>query len=124
VKTHARKGFANILDRAEWLGPIMLAPAILYILALIAFPFGLALLYSVSDVTTGRQTLSFAGLENFRSILESPTFRKALKNTVIFTFTSQVLVIVLAQIMALALQQRFAGKPVVRFLLLLPWVAL
>ena len=111
---------ANILDRAEWLGPIMLAPAILYILALIAFPFGLALLYNVSDVTTGRQTLSFVGLENFRGILENPAFRKALKNTLIFTFTSQILVIVLAQIMALALQQRFAGKPLVRFLLLLP----
>jgi multiple sugar transport system permease protein len=123
VNKQLRKGKASILDRAEWLGPIMLAPAILYILALIAFPFSLALLYSVSDVTTGRQTLSFVGLENFKGILENPAFHKALKNTFIFTFTSQILVLVLAQIMALALQQRFAGKPLVRFLLLLPWVA-
>jgi multiple sugar transport system permease protein len=101
----------------------MLAPALLYILALIALPFGLALLYSVSDVTTGRQTLAFVGLENFRGILENPAFLRALKNTFIFTFTSQILVMVFAQIMALALQQRFVGKPLVRFLLLLPWVA-
>jgi multiple sugar transport system permease protein len=101
----------------------MLAPALLYILALIAFPFGLALLYSVSDVTTGSQTLSFAGLENFKGILDNPTFRKALTNTFIFTITSQVLVMVIAQIVALALQQSFPGKSLVRFLLLLPWVS-
>jgi multiple sugar transport system permease protein len=118
-----RRLLADILDRAEWLGPLMLAPAIVYIVALIAVPFALALLYSVSDVTTGRQTIAFAGLENFRSILESPTFLRALKNTFIFTFTSQVLVLILAQIMALALQQRFPGRPVVRCLLLLPWVS-
>jgi multiple sugar transport system permease protein len=123
VEHRQRKGLANLFDRAAWLGPIMLAPAILYILALIAFPFCLALLYSVSDVTTGSQTITFAGLDNFKGILQSPTFHTALKNTFIFTFTSQILVMVLAQIMALALQQTFPGKPIVRFLLLLPWVS-
>jgi multiple sugar transport system permease protein len=123
VERRQRKGLTNLFERAGWLGPIMLAPAILYILALIAFPFCLALLYSVSDVTTGSQTIAFAGLDNFRGILESPTFHTALKNTFIFTFTSQILVMVLAQIMALALQHTFPGKPIVRFLLLLPWVS-
>jgi multiple sugar transport system permease protein len=123
VKNRRRRGIRDILDRAEWLGPLMLAPAIIYILALIGVPFCLALLYSVSDVTTGKQALSFVGLENFRGVLENPAFRKALKNTFIFTFTSQVLVLVLAQILALALQQRFRGRPIVRFLLLLPWVS-
>src|SRR5918999_3732425 len=123
VERRQRKGLTNLIDRATWLGPIMLAPAILYILALIAFPFCLALLYSVSDVTTGSQTIAFAGLDNFKGILESPTFHTALKNTFIFTFTSQILVMVLAQIMALALQQTFPGKPVVRLLLLMPWVS-
>ncbi|HZC00691.1 MAG TPA: sugar ABC transporter permease, partial [Gammaproteobacteria bacterium] len=123
MERRQRKGLINFFDRAAWLGPIMLAPAILYILALIAFPFCLALLYSVSDVTTGSQTITFVGLDNFKGILESPTFHRALKNTFIFTFTSQILVMVLAQIMALALQQTFPGKPIVRFLLLLPWVS-
>jgi multiple sugar transport system permease protein len=123
VKRQRQRRLANIFDRAEWLGPLLLAPAILYILALIAVPFGMALLYSVSDVTTGRQAISFVGLRNFQGALENPAFLTALKNTFIFTFTSQVLVIIFAQIMALALQQTFPGKPVVRFLLLLPWVA-
>jgi multiple sugar transport system permease protein len=123
LATRAHKGFTRLFDRAEWLGAIMLAPAILYILALIALPFCLALLYSVSDVTTGSQRIAFAGLDNFRGILQSPTFHTALKNTFIFTIASQALVIVLAQTMALALQQAFPGKPVVRFLLLLPWVS-
>ena len=123
VNHKSRRGPATVFERAEWLGPVMLAPAILYILALIALPFCLALLYSVSDVTTGSQTIAFVGLDNFRGILENPTFRKALKNTFIFTVASQILVIIFAQIMALALQQTFPGKPLVRFLLLLPWVS-
>jgi multiple sugar transport system permease protein len=123
VEKRLQRRVANIFDRAEWLGPLLLAPAILYILALIAMPFVLALLYSVSDVTTGRQAISFVGLRNFQGVLENPAFLTALKNTFIFTFTSQALVMIFAQIMALALQQTFPGKPVVRFLLLLPWVA-
>jgi multiple sugar transport system permease protein len=123
VEKRLRRRVANIFDRAEWLGPLLLAPAILYILALIAVPFALALLYSVSDVTTGRQAISFVGLRNFQGVLENPAFLTALKNTFIFTFASQALVMILAQTMALALQQTFPGKPVVRFLLLLPWVA-
>jgi multiple sugar transport system permease protein len=123
VNHKSRRGPATVFERAEWLGPVMLAPAILYILALIALPFCLALLYSVSDVTTGSQTIAFVGLDNFRGILENPTFRKALKNTFIFTVASQILVMIFAQIMALALQQTFPGKPLVRFLLLLPWVS-
>jgi ABC-type sugar transport system permease subunit len=123
VEKRLQRRVANIFDRAEWLGPLLLAPAILSILALIAMPFVLALLYSVSDVTTGRQAISFVGLRNFQGVLENPAFLTALKNTFIFTFASQVLVMIFAQIMALALQQTFPGKPVVRFLLLLPWVA-
>jgi multiple sugar transport system permease protein len=112
-----------LLDDAPWLGRIMLAPAILYIALLIGFPFFLALYYSLSDITVGSQTMHFVGLKNFLAILQTPSFRLALKNTFLFACVSQLLVLILAKILALTLIKDFPGKWVVRCLILLPWVA-
>jgi multiple sugar transport system permease protein len=62
-------------------------------------------------------------LENFQRALENPTFLRALRNTFIFAFVSQALVLVLATILSIALQKDFRGKWLVRLLILLPWVA-
>ncbi len=105
------------------LGPLMLAPAIVYIVALVGLPLLLALYLSLSNATTGSQTLQYVGLTNFLRAIDSPIFRSSLTNTFIFTFVSQILVIVLGNILALTLQQKFVGRSVARFLILLPWAA-
>ena len=63
------------------------------------------------------------GLRNFLAIVQNPTFRLALKNTLTFAFVSQILVLILANVLAQALMKDFRGKWVVRCLILLPWVA-
>jgi multiple sugar transport system permease protein len=40
--------FSFVLDRTEILGPLFVAPAILYVLALVGLPFFLAVYYAVS----------------------------------------------------------------------------
>lgn len=110
-------------DADRWLWRFMLAPAIIYIVALVGFPFFLSLYYSVSDVTVGSSVVHFAGLENFRRILSNRTFWTSLWNTVLFTVVAQVVVLVLATALAMALQSDFRGKWLVRLLILLPWVA-
>jgi multiple sugar transport system permease protein len=105
------------------LGVAMFLPAVLYVLLLVAVPFGLAFFYAFSDARIGSGGDEFVGLENFRSILESPTFRQALKNSIIFTVSSQLLVLIGSVALALALKDRFRGRGFVRFLILLPWVA-
>jgi len=122
--TQARRSrLSFLLDREDWLGPLLIGPAILYIVLLLGFPFFLALYYSVSDITVGSRSLSFVGLKNFASVIGTAKFQTSLKNTFIFAFVSQALVLVLAKVLALALLQDFKGKWVVRFLILLPWVA-
>jgi len=101
----------------------MLAPAIAYIAALIGLPLFLAVYLSLSNASTGSQTLQYVGLTNFFRAMDSTIFRSALTNTFIFTFVSEILVIVLANFLALTLQQPFAGRGLVRFLILLPWAA-
>jgi multiple sugar transport system permease protein len=101
----------------------MLLPAILYIVALVGVPLVLAFLYSVGDVKVGSVGYHFVGLENFRSVLENPGFKRALRNSFVFTIASQVLSLIGGNILALALKDAFPGRRFVRYLILLPWVA-
>lgn len=123
-KLRAHGGFfARFADDDIWLWRIMLAPAILYIVLLVGFPFLLSIFYSVSSATVASRDVHFVGLENFRRIVESGTFWLALKNTIIITAVSQFVVLVLANILAMALAVDFRGKWLLRLLILLPWVA-
>jgi multiple sugar transport system permease protein len=109
------------LDRESVLGPVLLLPAVIYIVALVGIPLVLAVLYSLSDVTVGDQSLDFVGLRNFQDALANATFRTALQNTFFFTAVSQIVVLLMANILALVLAADFKGKRLVRFLVLLPW---
>jgi multiple sugar transport system permease protein len=105
------------------LGFAMFIPALLYIGLLIGAPFVLAVFYAFSDARIGGGEMHYVGLENFRSILQSPSFIKALKNSIIFTICAQIIVMVCANILSIALEKPFRGRGLVRFLILLPWVA-
>jgi multiple sugar transport system permease protein len=109
--------------RQRWLGPAMFLPAILYVVALVGVPFVLAFLYSVGDVKVGSVGYHFVGLKNFASVLQNPTFLRSLRNSFVFTVSSQILVLIGANLLALVLKNAFRGRRFVRFLILLPWVA-
>jgi multiple sugar transport system permease protein len=118
----SREG-GSLLDRPGWLGVLMIAPAVLYIVLLVGLPFVLALLYGFSDISMGSRALNFVGFRNFLSVMETTKFQTSLRNTFVFAITAQVLVMVLGTILALALLKDFRGKWLVRLLILLPWVA-
>jgi multiple sugar transport system permease protein len=101
----------------------MLAPALVYITLLVGLPFLLALVLSVTNSSAGSLDFSFVGLQNFRSVIRSPVFLRALRNTFVFTLVSQVAVIALGNILARALMKTFRGKSIVRLLILMPWAA-
>lgn len=121
VKKKWTDGFRFWSDREDILGPLFLFPAIVYIIALVGIPFIIAMAYSVTDVTAGNTSLDFVGLQNFRAILKTPQFTQSLRNTIMFTVVSQIIIIVLANILALILSTDFRGKWFARFLIMLPW---
>jgi len=108
-------------DQENLLGTLFLFPAVIYIIALVGIPFLIALAYSVSGVTAGNTNLDFTGLDNFRAILQTPQFMQSLKNTIAFTIISQIIIIILANILAVVLSMDFKGKWFARFLIMLPW---
>ena len=117
-----KRGVA-ILDSERWLGPLLIGAAVLYIFLLVGVPFFMALYYSVSNTTTGGGTMGFVGLRNFTAVIGTPKFQTALKNTIVFGLISQAVILVLSNALALALQHEFPGRRLIRFLILLPWVA-
>jgi multiple sugar transport system permease protein len=110
-----------IADRERLLAPLFLLPAIIYIFALVAVPFLLAIAFSFSDVTTGDPSFNWAGLDNYRAIFDDPVFWRSLRNTVVFTIATMVLIVVCGKALAMILLADFRGKWLVRFLVLLPW---
>jgi multiple sugar transport system permease protein len=104
------------------LGAMMFFPAVAYIVLLIGAPFVLAVMYAFSDARIGGGAIHFVGLENFRSILQSPSFQAALRNSIVFTLGAQIIVVFCSTILSIALEKPFRGRKFVRFLILLPWV--
>ncbi|MGB0034057.1 MAG: sugar ABC transporter permease [Candidatus Acidiferrales bacterium] len=105
------------------LGAAMFFPAAAFIVLLIGGPFILAVMYAFSDARIGSVGFHYVGLENFRSILKSPSFQAALRNSIVFTVCAQVIVIASSTILSTALEKGFRGRKFLRFLILLPWVA-
>ncbi|HEV2748985.1 MAG TPA: sugar ABC transporter permease, partial [Gemmatimonadales bacterium] len=111
----------TLADRADFLGVVLLAPAVAYIVLLVGVPFVLAIVLSFSNATAGSLTFGWAGLRNYAAILGDPIFLRALRNSAVVTIGSQVLVVILATGAAQVFRASFRGKRFARFVLLLPW---
>jgi multiple sugar transport system permease protein len=114
---------ARIADSERWLGRLLLAPAVIYIFAVVGVPFSLAVYYTFTNASISSAHASFVGFATLRRVVEDPGFGRALGNTFLFAVVAQALVMVLANILAVTLQRDFRGKWLVRLLILLPWVA-
>jgi len=110
-------------ERRGFLATVLIAPAVLFIGALVAAPLVLAIYLSLTDATSGALGGTWVGLGNFRTVLDDPIFVKALRNTFLFTLISQAVVVLCAGLIAHALVHAFPGRWVLRFLILLPWAA-
>lgn len=111
-----------LVDRDGVVGTLMLAPAVLYVVALVAVPFFLAIALSLSDATVGDPTPHhFVGLDNFISIVREAGFIFALRNSIIVTGSTLVLLTILTILQVELLARDFPGKRLAEILLILPW---
>ena len=105
------------------LAPLLIAPAVIFIFALVGLPLLLAIYLAFSSATSGSLSGHWVGLANFRAEWANAIFQRALWNTFWFTIISQVIVVLGAGILAHALMHPFRGRWFLRFLILLPWAA-
>ena len=108
-------------NREGVLGPLFVTPALLLLLVLVAYPFCMALYFSLSDAFIGRPS-KFIGIRNFVNLWESDAFRQTFQNAFVFTFIAVAVKLVLGVALALLLHQQLWFKRLIRGAVLLPWV--
>src|SRR5215813_2801266 len=109
------------LDRERNLGPLFITPALVLILLLVAYPFAMALYFSLSNAFIGRPS-HLIGIANFLNLWESDAFRQTFQNAFVFTGAAVAAKLVLGISLALLLDQQLWFKRLIRGAVLLPWV--
>jgi ABC-type sugar transport systems, permease components len=117
----AKRRRRYLLERNGVLGPLLLTPAVLYLILVVGYPLVLAGMYAFSDVSVGSSKFDFTGLSTFKTAIDDPNFPSVVAHTFLITAISQALVIVLCTVLAFVLAADFKGKWFVRFLVLMPW---
>jgi multiple sugar transport system permease protein len=101
---------------------ILNAPALLAIVLLVGYPILYSFWLSLHRFNLKRPTLfRFIGVENYLAIFRSDEFWAALQVTLAFTALGVALVVVLAILIALLLNEPFPGRGLVRTVVLVPW---
>ncbi|MCK9516644.1 MAG: sugar ABC transporter permease [Ottowia sp.] len=113
---------AGVTDRSTLLGALMLAPAIVYIVALVGIPFLLAIGLSLSNATVGDPGFhTFVGFKNFERVLNDPAFPVALRNSILVTLATLVITIILATAESELFARNFRFKRFWQIIIILPW---
>jgi multiple sugar transport system permease protein len=119
----ATRRWRRALESRRVLAPLLIAPAVIFMFLVVGVPFAWAIYLSLTDALGGSLSGNWVGFDNFTTAWNDDNFRRALRNTLIFTLASQVLVVVGAAILSSFLVRDFRGKWIVRFLVVLPWAA-
>ncbi|MBO1501964.1 sugar ABC transporter permease [Serratia proteamaculans] len=106
--------------RQAW---VLLAPMLLMMLLLTAWPLGRTLWLSFTDAALVGNDITpvWVGADNFIYALTDPDFQAALWRTLYFTLVSVAFEGVIGVLVALLLNQKFHGRNVLRVLVILPW---
>jgi multiple sugar transport system permease protein len=113
---------------------LLIVPAILGILLVIVFPLVYSLWMSFADVNLLRASgpavelfgvrlplFRFVGLQNYARTFADPVYWSSLWRTLYFVAAFVLEATLVGLGMALVLHERFAGRPLMRSLLLVPW---
>jgi len=109
------------LDRQSVFSWLMMAPPLLFLAALVGYPFCYGILLSLQDRPVAHPG-TFVGLKNFATNFHDPIFWRVALNTFVYTAVATVLKMVGGLALALAMNQQFPLKNLVRALMLLPFI--
>jgi ABC-type sugar transport system permease subunit len=105
---------------AAFLGYALVAPEVLLLLALVAYPFFYAIYVSFTDRVVGNAG-HWIGFGNFRYLYASPSFGSAVWNTIVLVVISDIIKLLIGLGLAMLVNQRFRGRGLFRSFLMLPW---
>ena len=103
---------------------IFIAPAVIYIVALVFFPTLRVAILSVMETVRKTGETHFVGLKNFQKVLSDPVFQKSAVQTAQWVIFTAIGHFVLGFILALAMNSKLIPRTITstcRALILLPW---
>jgi multiple sugar transport system permease protein len=114
---------ASFEGRRRRTGLWLVAPALLVLLGVLAYPIGASLLLGFQDATIagGGVTSEWVGLANYERMLSDPTFGIALRNSLYFTFVEVIAVVSISLGVALLLNHLGGRSGFFVVILLIPW---
>ena len=109
--------------RMARLGWAFSAPALIVVAAVTIFPIVYSVIMSLSNVTVTGSGIALNGftLNNYSIVLRNSTWHYALGFTIVYTFVTVLVELVIGTMIALVLQRLTAGRGAMMALLLLPW---
>ncbi|WOF24240.1 sugar ABC transporter permease [Microbacterium betulae] len=118
-----RRGAGLRDDRRRRAEIVLLAgPALVVFVVFVILPVLMAAYYGFFRWRGFGPPEDFAGLQNYVTILEDPTFRDAVAHNFLIVVASLVLQGPLAILFALLLNQRIRGRSIIRVLIFVPYV--
>lgn len=117
-----RVGLERLLGPDHRLGLLFVAPILVLVLALVAYPFCYAIYLSMTRKYVGVPPV-WVGLDNYVKLTWDGFFQRAVVNSFTFTFASVAAKVVLGMAMALVLMRPIPFRNLWTGLLLIPWVA-
>lgn len=110
----------KLAKKTDWYPYLLVAPVIVAIICLVAYPFVFSIYVSFTNRVIGNAG-EWIGLENYRFLAGNATFRASITNTIVITFISIVLKFLIGLGLALLVTQRIPARGLVKSALLLPW---
>ncbi len=110
----------TLANRQAITGYLLVVPALILLLGLVAYPFFFAISISFTDRVVG-QPGAWIGLDNFRYLAKNPSFLKTIQNTIIMVVVSDILKLFIGLGLAMLLNQAVRGRGLMRALIMLPW---
>jgi multiple sugar transport system permease protein len=109
------------VTRSGPLAYVLVAPVLLFIVALALVPAVFTIVQSFFTVNALDPPTRFSGLANFRDLAGNDAIRASMVNTLLYVIIGVTLSTVLGVAMAVLLQRPFWGRSLVIAVLILPW---
>ena len=93
---------------------LMILPALALLVAFTHWPAMATLVDSLYFIPKGNRPAHFAGLENYADLWSDPVFWQALRNNFIYALATIPASVLLALLMALAVNEAIPGRPLLR----------
>jgi sorbitol/mannitol transport system permease protein len=106
-----------------WATRAPLLPALIFMIAVTQLPFVATLVISLFDWNAlYPDERAFAGIDNYRTVLDDPALRDSVVTTALLTATVVLASLVLGLLLALLLDRRFRGRGLVRTMTITPFL--